>query len=76
MSHSSYAMEHFNHQLDQLHIMRGLEAIGNTQFGAIYWAGRSIQCCLLAFCAIVEDESLGVNISVCDQTPVNYILVE
>ena len=73
MSRSAYAMEHFDHQRDVLGISRGLEAIGDTRFGTIYWAGRSIQRCLPAFRAIVENESLGINISVssthCTQAP-------
>ena len=64
MSQSSYAMEHFDHQRDQLGISRGLESIGETRFGTIYWAGRSVQRGLPAFRAIIEDESLGINIAV------------
>lgn len=65
MSRSSYAMEHFDYQRNQLGIARGLEGIGETQFGTIYWAGRSLQRGLPALRAIVEDENLGINITVC-----------
>ena len=62
MSRSSYAMEHFDHKRHELGIARGLEAIGDTWFGTLYWAGRSIQRCLPALQAIVEDEQLGISI--------------
>ncbi|KIJ07798.1 hypothetical protein PAXINDRAFT_89809 [Paxillus involutus ATCC 200175] len=62
MSRSSYAMEHFDHKRHLLGIARGLEAIGDTRFGTLYWAGRSIQRGLPAFRAIIEQESLGISI--------------
>ncbi|KIJ59093.1 hypothetical protein HYDPIDRAFT_162797 [Hydnomerulius pinastri MD-312] len=63
MSRSSYAMEHFDHKRNVLGITRGLEAVGDTRFGTLYWASRSVQRGLPAFRAIIEEESLGINIS-------------
>ncbi|KAF8838962.1 hypothetical protein BDN67DRAFT_906426, partial [Paxillus ammoniavirescens] len=59
MSRSSYTMEHFDHKRHLLGIARGLEAIGDTRFGTLYWAGRSIQRGLPAFQAIIEQETIG-----------------
>ncbi|KAG1859014.1 hypothetical protein DFJ58DRAFT_658524, partial [Suillus subalutaceus] len=63
MSRSSYAMEHYNHKRITLGISRGLEAIGDTRFGTIYWAALSIQRGLPAFQAVVEDTDLGIDIA-------------
>ncbi|KIK76299.1 hypothetical protein PAXRUDRAFT_18314 [Paxillus rubicundulus Ve08.2h10] len=56
-------MEHFDHKQHLLGIGHGLEAIGDTHFGTLYWAGRSIQHGLPAFQAIIEQGSLGISIS-------------
>ncbi|KAI6018850.1 hypothetical protein EDC04DRAFT_2576223, partial [Pisolithus marmoratus] len=60
MSHSTYTMEHFNYQRSCLGIRHGLEYIGKTRFGTIYWSALSIQCGLPAFTALVES---GINIT-------------
>ena len=58
-------MENFDAQRVRMGISRGLEGIGETRFGTLYWAGRSLQCGLPAFQAIVEDAALGITIGVC-----------
>ncbi|KIJ10218.1 hypothetical protein PAXINDRAFT_86391 [Paxillus involutus ATCC 200175] len=63
MSRSAYATEHFNHERLKIGITRGLEAIGDTRFGTIYWAGKSVQRSLSAFQVIVENEALGIDIA-------------
>jgi predicted metal-binding transcription factor (methanogenesis marker protein 9) len=68
MSRSGYATEHYNHEWSKLGITRGLEAIGDTCFGTIYWAGKSVQRGLPAFQAIVENEALGIDITVSSAT--------
>ncbi|KAG1897103.1 uncharacterized protein F5891DRAFT_896508, partial [Suillus fuscotomentosus] len=62
MSHSTFAAEHFEHQRALLNIGRGLEGIGDTRFGTLYWAALSVQRGIPAFQAIIEDESLGIEI--------------
>ena len=47
-------MEHFNYQWACLRICHGLEHIGETQFGTIYWSALSVQHGLPAFAALVE----------------------
>ncbi|KAH7917067.1 hypothetical protein BV22DRAFT_1027014, partial [Leucogyrophana mollusca] len=64
MSRSSYASEHFDFERSRLGIRRGLEGIGETRFGTIYWAALSVQRGLPAFQAIVENEQLGIDIAV------------
>lgn len=64
MSRSSYTMEHYDQKRADLGISRGLEAIGDTRFGTIYWAALSIQRGLPAFQAVVEDTDLGIDIAV------------
>ncbi|KAG2131747.1 hypothetical protein DEU56DRAFT_953211, partial [Suillus clintonianus] len=63
MSRSSYTMEHYDQKRADLGISRGLEAIGDTRFGTIYWAALSIQRGLPAFQAVVEDTDLGIDIA-------------
>jgi len=64
MSHSSYAREHFNHVRSRLGISCGLESIGDTRFGTIFWAALSIQRGLPAFQALIENPSLHIEIGV------------
>jgi hypothetical protein len=64
MSKSSYAMEHFDYECTKLGITRGIEGIGNTCFATMYWAGKSVQRGLPALQAIVENDTLGIDISV------------
>ncbi|KIM65708.1 hypothetical protein SCLCIDRAFT_14867 [Scleroderma citrinum Foug A] len=62
MSHSSYAREHFDHIHSRLGISSGLESIGDTRFGTIFWAALSIQQGLSAFQTLVENPSLHIEI--------------
>lgn len=64
MHRSTYSMEHYDYQRRKLNISRGLETVGDTRFGTIYWAAESVRRGLPAFRAIVADESLGISISV------------
>jgi hypothetical protein len=73
MSHSTFAAEHFNHQRALLNIGRGLEAIGDTRFGTLYWAALSVQRGIPAFQAIIEDENLGIEIKGVSWMPLNRV---
>lgn len=57
-------MEHFDYERSKLGIRRGLEGIGDTRFGTIYWAGKSVQRGLATLQAIVQRDSLGIDIAV------------
>ena len=61
MSRSTYTMEHFNHQRARLGIRQGLENIGETRFGTIYWSALSVQHWLPAFAAIAEKHDIMVR---------------
>ncbi|KAF9224251.1 hypothetical protein BS17DRAFT_704037, partial [Gyrodon lividus] len=63
MSQSTYVTEHYNHEHSKIGITHGLEAIGDTRFETIYWAGKSVQRGLAAFQAIVENKALGIDIA-------------
>jgi hypothetical protein len=64
MNKSTYTLEHFDYHRKKLGIGRGLETIGETRFGMIYWSGKSVQRGLPAFRAIISDEALGIDIPV------------
>jgi hypothetical protein len=57
-------MECFDHQRQKMGIGRGLETIGETRFGTIYWSGESVMRGLPALKVIVEDEDLQIHIPV------------
>ncbi|KAI6094308.1 hypothetical protein EV401DRAFT_1896351, partial [Pisolithus croceorrhizus] len=63
MSCSTYSMEHFHHQHAHLGICWGLEYIGETCFGTIYWSALSMQHGLPAFAALAESniDIMGYN---------------
>ena len=48
----------------KLKIGRGIESIGETWFATVYWTAASVQRCLPAFTAIVENQDLGIDLSV------------
>jgi hypothetical protein len=64
MSRSTYTMELFNYERETLKIGRGLQTIGDTRFGTIYWAAESLRRCLPALRNIVGDETLDIDINV------------
>ena len=57
-------MEHFNYQRKKMGISRGLETIGETRFGTLYWSGKSVLRGLPALKAIAADEELQIKITV------------
>jgi len=57
-------MECFDHQRAKMGIGCGLETIGDTRFGTIYWSGESVMRGLPAFRVIIEDEALQIHIVV------------
>jgi hypothetical protein len=57
-------MEHFDYQRSKMGISRGLETIGETRFGTMYWSGMSVLRGLPALKVITADEALQVNIVV------------
>lgn len=42
MSRSTYALDWFDYERIEQDIPRGLETIGETRFGAIYWSIESV----------------------------------
>jgi len=61
MSLSSYTLDYFDVAREKLHIERGLQSIGETRFGTIYWSLDSVLEGMPAFINIVQDESLGIE---------------
>jgi hypothetical protein len=59
-------MEHFDYQRKKMEISRGLETIGETRFGTLYWSGKSILRGLPALKAITAIEELQITIPVSD----------
>lgn len=56
-----------------LHINRGLEKIGKTQFGSVYWSAKSLRRCLPAIREIVCDTEDPVNITVSTYTVGRFV---
>jgi hypothetical protein len=57
-------MEQFDDCRKKMNISRGLEKLGDTRFGILYWVGKSILRGLPALKAIAEDETLQIKIPV------------
>ena len=66
MNKSTYSMEHFDYQRKKMKITRGIESIGETRFGTLYWSGKSVLRGLPALKVISADEELQINITVSD----------
>jgi hypothetical protein len=64
LAHAGWAMEHLERARRRLNITRGLESIGETRFGTIYWSAASVHRCLPALREIVGDKTLGIEIGV------------
>ncbi len=64
MHQSTYSMEHFNSARQELKISTGLSHIVNTRFWTYVSAVDSVNKCLPAFRAIIEDKKLGIDIAV------------
>ncbi|KAJ7079037.1 hypothetical protein C8R43DRAFT_1092890 [Mycena crocata] len=61
MSLSSYTRDWFDVARKELGISRGLESIGDTRFGTIYWSLESISRGIPAFVSIVRNPALGID---------------
>ena len=61
MSLSSFTQDHFDLAREELHIPRGLQSVGETRFGTIYWSLNSIIDGIPAFKKIVRDQSIGIE---------------
>lgn len=61
MSLSSYTLDWFDVAHKELHIQRGLQSVGETQFGSIYWSLDSIVQGTPAFTKIVRNADLGID---------------
>jgi hypothetical protein len=57
-------MEQFDDCRKKMNISRGLEKLGDTRFGILYWVGKSVLRGLPALKAIAEDETLQIKIPV------------
>jgi hypothetical protein len=64
MNKSTYTMEHFDYQRKKMGIGRGLESIGDTRFGTLYWSGQAVIRGLPALKVIIADDNLQTNIPV------------
>ncbi len=64
LSKSHYTVEHFNDARRDLQIGRGLEAVGDTRFGTLYWSLQSIRRGFPALRSIVAKPHLDVDIGV------------
>ncbi len=58
MGQSTYALDHFDHERTRLGIGCGLESIGNTRFGTIYWSAESVLRGIDALVNIVRNTAL------------------
>ncbi|KAF8227084.1 hypothetical protein L208DRAFT_333319 [Tricholoma matsutake] len=61
MSLSSYTLDWFDVAHKELHIQRGLQSVGETRFGSIYWSLDSIVQGTPAFTKIVRNADLGID---------------
>ncbi|KJA16151.1 hypothetical protein HYPSUDRAFT_71581 [Hypholoma sublateritium FD-334 SS-4] len=61
MSLSSYTLDHFDVARKELNITRGLQLIGETCFGTIYWSLDSVLQGIPPFVKIIQDKSLGIE---------------
>ncbi|EPQ56401.1 hypothetical protein GLOTRDRAFT_138137 [Gloeophyllum trabeum ATCC 11539] len=64
MSRSGYATELFDKARVRLDLGRGLEFIGETRFGTVYWSAESVRRNMEAFRAILDDKSLGITLGI------------
>jgi len=65
MSLSSYTLDYFDLARERLHIPRGLQSIGETRFGTIYWSLDSVLQGMPAFIDIIRNSTLGIESEVC-----------
>ncbi|KAF8224898.1 hypothetical protein L208DRAFT_1508227 [Tricholoma matsutake] len=61
MSLSSYTLDWFDVAHWELHIQQGLQSVGKTQFGTIYWSLDSVVQGIPAFTKIVHNADLGID---------------
>ncbi|KAJ7513225.1 ribonuclease H-like domain-containing protein [Mycena galericulata] len=67
MSLSSYSKDWFDLARKDFGISRGLQSVGETRFGTIYWSLDSVLRGIPAFVSIVRNPSLGINSEVLRQ---------
>lgn len=60
-SHSTYSATHLSALLVILEINKGLETIGKTRFGTIYWAGYALTRCLPAITNLIQTGIIDVS---------------
>jgi hypothetical protein len=70
MSLSTYSHDWFDTAREELKISRGLQSVGETRFGTIYWSLDSILRGIPAFISIVRNPKLGIESEVRDRGPV------
>ncbi|KAJ7237403.1 hypothetical protein C8J57DRAFT_1568538 [Mycena rebaudengoi] len=61
MSLSTYSHDWFDTAREELKISRGLQSVGETRFGTIYWSLDSILRGIPAFISIVRNPKLGIE---------------
>jgi hypothetical protein len=61
MSLSTYTLDWFDVARKDLHIQYGLQSVGETQFGTIYWSLDSVVQGIPAFTKIVRNPGLGID---------------
>ncbi|KAF8214639.1 hypothetical protein K438DRAFT_1705900 [Mycena galopus ATCC 62051] len=62
-SHSTYSATHLKALRVILEINKGLEAIGKTRFGTLYWAGYALLRCIPGISELIETGIIDVNSS-------------
>ncbi|KAI9510814.1 hypothetical protein F5148DRAFT_1274586 [Russula earlei] len=61
MGLSTYTLDWFDVARKDLHIQRGLQSVGETRFGTIYWSLDSVVQGIPAFTKIVRNPGLGID---------------
>lgn len=61
MSLSTYTLDWFDAARKDLYIQCGLQSVGETRFGTIYWSLDSVVQGIPAFTKIVRNPCLGID---------------
>ncbi len=61
MSLSTYTQDHFDDARKELGIGRGLEGIGETRFGTVYWSLESLIRGMDALKKVVQNKKLAID---------------
>jgi hypothetical protein len=62
-SHSTYSATHLKALRVILEINKGLETVGKTRFGTLYWAGYALQRCIPGISELIQSGVIDVDSS-------------